>query len=144
MGRCELYYYTWLKGVIALFYWEDFIKKYFGGEAEMLDGRWLVYGILCHFQQYFSYVLAVSFIVGGNRSIRRKPPTCRKSLTNFITYCCIKYTLPWTGLGLTTLVVIGTECTGSCKFNYHTITTTAPENIRIFHHKVFGGREDET
>ena len=27
----------------------------------------------------------VSFIGGGKRSIRRKPPTCRKSLTNFMT-----------------------------------------------------------
>jgi hypothetical protein len=38
------------------------------------------------FQQYFSYVVAVSFIGGGNRSTRRKPPTCRRSLTNFITF----------------------------------------------------------
>ena len=30
-------------------------------------------------------VVTVSFIGGGNRSTRRKPPTCRKSLTNFIT-----------------------------------------------------------
>jgi len=37
-----------------------------------------------NFQQYFSYIVAVSFI-GGNRSTRRKPPTCHKSLTNFIT-----------------------------------------------------------
>jgi len=29
--------------------------------------------------------VAVSFIDGGNRSIQRKPPTCRKSLTYFIT-----------------------------------------------------------
>jgi hypothetical protein len=29
--------------------------------------------------------MAVSFIGGGNRRNRRKPPTCRKSLTNFIT-----------------------------------------------------------
>jgi len=29
--------------------------------------------------------VAVSFIGGGNRSTRRKPPTYRKSLTNFIT-----------------------------------------------------------
>jgi hypothetical protein len=29
-----------------------------------------------------SVIVAVSFIGGGNR---RKPPTCRKSLTNFIT-----------------------------------------------------------
>jgi len=26
--------------------------------------------------------------------------------------------------GIQTLVVIGTDCTGSCKSNYHTITTT--------------------
>jgi hypothetical protein len=40
-----------------------------------------VYGVECHFQQYFSYIVAVSFIGGGNRIIRSKPPTCRKSLT---------------------------------------------------------------
>jgi hypothetical protein len=27
------------------------------------------------------------------------------------------YTLPWTGFELTTLVVIGTDCKGSCKSN---------------------------
>jgi hypothetical protein len=27
------------------------------------------------------------FISGGNRRTQRKPPTCSKSLTNFITYC---------------------------------------------------------
>jgi hypothetical protein len=32
-----------------------------------------------HFQQYFSYIVAVSFIDGGNWSTRSKPPTCRKS-----------------------------------------------------------------
>jgi hypothetical protein len=33
------------------------------------------------------------------------------------------------GFKLTTLVVIGTDCIGSCKSNYHTITTmTAPNN----------------
>jgi len=37
------------------------------------------------FQQYFSFILAGSFIGGGNRSTRRKPPTCRKSLINVIT-----------------------------------------------------------
>jgi hypothetical protein len=37
----------------------------------------------------------------------------------------------WTGFALTTLVVIGTDCTGSCKFYYHTITiTTAPINCQ--------------
>jgi hypothetical protein len=46
---------------------------------------------------------------------QRKPPTCRKSLTNFITYCCIEYTSPWARFELTALVVIGTDCTGSYK-----------------------------
>jgi len=45
----------------------------------------LVYGVLRHVQQYFSYIVAVSFIGEGNQSTRWKPPTCRKLLTNFIT-----------------------------------------------------------
>jgi hypothetical protein len=47
--------------------------------------NYLGYGVERHFQQYFSYFVAVNFIGGGNRSTRRKTPTCRKSLTNFIT-----------------------------------------------------------
>jgi hypothetical protein len=39
----------------------------------------LVYGAKRHFQQYFSYIVAVSFIGGGNRSTRGKPPTCCKN-----------------------------------------------------------------
>jgi len=35
------------------------------------------------FQQYFRYIVAVSIIGGGNRSIQGKPSTCCKSLTNF-------------------------------------------------------------
>ena len=36
--------------------------------------------------------------------------------------------LPWMGFELTILVVVGTDCIGSCKSNYHTITTTtAPD-----------------
>jgi hypothetical protein len=67
--------------------------------------------------------VAVSFIGGGNQSSQRKPPICRKSLTNFIS-CCIEYISPWATLELTTLVVIGTDCIGSCSSNYHRITTT--------------------
>jgi hypothetical protein len=42
----------------------------------------------------------------------------------------------WVGFELTTLVVIGTDCIGSCKSNYRTITTmTAPgmvsESVQI-------------
>jgi hypothetical protein len=34
------------------------------------------------------------------------------------------YTSPWLRFELTTSVVISTDCIGSCKSNYHTITTT--------------------
>jgi hypothetical protein len=40
-------------------------------------------------------------------------------LTNFITQYYIEYTSPWVGFELTTLVVIGTDCTDSCKSYYH-------------------------
>jgi len=45
-------------------------------------------GVEHHFQQYFRYIVAVSFIGGGNWRTGIKPPTCRKSLTNFITQYC--------------------------------------------------------
>ena len=53
--------------------------------------------------------MAVSFIGEGNLRTRRKPPTCWKSLTNFI-ICCIEYASSWAGFVLTTLVVIGIDC----------------------------------
>jgi hypothetical protein len=42
-----------------------------------------------------------------------------------------EYTSPWTGFRLTTLVVMGTDCTGSCKSNYHTITTTTTPSTQL-------------
>ena len=42
------------------------------------------YGVLGQFQQYFNYIVAVSFIGGGKWNPRRKLQTCRKSQTNFI------------------------------------------------------------
>ena len=48
-------------------------------------GLRLCYGVKCHFQQHFSYIVAVSFIGGETWSTQRKPLTCRKSLTDFIT-----------------------------------------------------------
>ena len=54
----------------------------------------------------FQLYCSVSFIGRYNRSIRRRPPTCHKSLTNIITRYCVKYTSAWVGFQLTTLVVI--------------------------------------
>ena len=40
--------------------------------------------------------------------------------------------LAWTRFELTTLVVIGTDCTSSCKSNYHTImTTSSPVKLHV-------------
>ena len=39
-------------------------------------------------------------------------------------YHIMLYTLPWSRFKLTTLVVIGTDCLGSCKSNYYRITAT--------------------
>jgi hypothetical protein len=60
---------------------------------------------------------------GGQFYWWRKPPTCRKSLTNF--YHVMLYTSPWSRFELTTSMVISTNCKCSCKSNYHTIMATA-------------------
>jgi hypothetical protein len=44
--------------------------------------------------------------------------------------CCIEYTSPWTGFELTTLVMIGSDCTGSCNSNYNTTTTVSNCQIK--------------
>jgi len=36
------------------------------------------YGVKRPFQQYFSYIMAVSCIGGRNRSACRQPPTCHR------------------------------------------------------------------
>ena len=69
------------------------------------------------------YIVVVSFIGRGNRSTRKKTPTCRKSLINFITKCCIEYASSWTGFEPTTLMMIGIDCICGSKSNHHTITT---------------------
>ena len=113
---------------------------------------WLwLYNVYRHFQQYFSYIVllvekpehrekhrpvAISFIV---RRRETKPATCRNSRTNFITYCYIEYTSPRDRFKFPTLVVIRIDhdCTGSCKFNYHTImTTTAPRTLNEWQRKL--------
>jgi hypothetical protein len=39
--------------------------------------------------------------------------------------------LAWVGFELTMLVVIGTDCIGSYKSNYHTITTSPPTVVQV-------------
>jgi hypothetical protein len=66
--------------------------------------------LFCLLQQYFSYIVAVSFIGGGNR---------RTQVTGKL-YHIMLYTSPWSRFKLTS-VVIGTDCIGSGKSNYHAI-----------------------
>ena len=80
---------------------------------------------------YFSYIVTVRCLGGGNCCTRRKPPTSRKSLTNFITHCCMKYTSPWVGFELKNVVVIPTDCINSCQSNYNTMTTTAAPAVGV-------------
>jgi hypothetical protein len=48
-------------------------------------------------------------------------------------YNIMLFTSSWSRFEHTILVVIGTDCIGSCKTNYHTImTTTAPRNLNVF------------
>jgi len=106
---------------------------------------WFWFGLLCLmplstiFQLYhgghsaiswwsFSYIVAVSFIAGGNQSTRRKPVA---SHWQFLSHkCSIEYT-SWTGFELVTLVVMGADYAGRCKSNYHTIATTTAPNIVV-------------
>ena len=63
------------------------------------------------------YLLAVSCSVGGNRNTQGK--------TTDKLYNLMLYPSPASmGFELTMLVVIGTDCIGSYKSNYHTITAT--------------------
>ena len=69
---------------------------------------------------------------GGQFYWWRKPPTYRKSLTHFITLMLYRVPLTINVIRLTTLVVIGTYYTGSCKSNYNTITTTTGRVLFVY------------
>ena len=48
-------------------------------------------------------------------------------VTDKLNKCII--TSSWTGFELKTLVIISTDCIGSCKSNYHTVTTTTTPQV---------------
>jgi hypothetical protein len=107
---------------------QDFVIK-FVSDLWQFDGFhciklvWLVYGVQRHSQHYFSYIMGSVLLVEetGVPGENHQPATSHWQLYHVKLY---RIHLTWTGLELITLVVIGTDCTGSCKSNYHTITTT--------------------
>ena len=91
---------------------------------------WFGLGDYRHFQQYFSYIMTVSFIGGGNEYPEKTTDMWQVTDKLHHKICCIEYTPPWTELELNTLLVIGSDCTCNCKPSYHTImTTTVPSVI---------------
>jgi hypothetical protein len=85
-----------------------------------------------HIQQYFSFIVAVNSICGGKREYPEET-TDLPEFTDKLYYIMLhRVHLAWSGFELTTLVVIGTDCIGSCKSNYHTITTALMKKCTPF------------
>jgi hypothetical protein len=68
-----------------LFLFSDILFKFNFEFIKLIAHGWWIYGVQHHFQQYVCYIVAISFIGGGNRRTQKKPQTCCKSLTKFIT-----------------------------------------------------------
>ena len=115
----ELFIFDWQVGFTNV-YLDNRNHTTFLWALLMQYGIWL--WCLTPFSVIFQLYRGVTLFFGvGNRSTRRKPLICRKSLY-YIMMCRVPH--DWARFEIIILMVIGTDCTCSCKANYHTITTT--------------------
>ena len=84
---CGILYFIACSFVIFL--WPLYCLFFFN--LQLLITLWfdlMIWFDFCHFQQYFSYIMATIFSGGRSRSTQREPPTMGKQRINFITCGC--------------------------------------------------------
>jgi hypothetical protein len=108
--------------IIAMFYSEIYLSRRF-------------FGLVCFMVlnatfNYISVIMWRSVLLVEETEYPEKTTDLSQVTDKLYPIILYRAHPPWTGFELTTLVVKGTNCTGSCKSNYHTFTTTTAPNSR--------------
>jgi hypothetical protein len=107
-------------------YKQHFMRQSLDTSTFLSQARTWISDVICRYFFCVQWVQSRWEVLFVLLIIRRKPLTCRMSL-----YHILLYTSPWSRFELTTSVVIGTDCIGSYKSNYHTITATTAADKKV-------------